>query len=934
MNQPSNPTMAMPLIATRLMPPRLAAGALERQRLLQPLYAGAQRGGSLLVVTAPAGYGKSTLLAQCYRQLQQAGHKVSWLTLEEEDNEEAQFFYYLAATLGGLCESISPDQVDHYLDNGGAFQGRRFVSSLIQSLVSETQSLALFLDDYQLIQAPVIHDTLSYLLKYLPENLTLVVGSREPLPLPLAKLKAGNKLVALGEEDLRFDRKEARTLFCETNQLQLSEADLEVLYGRTEGWAAVMQLAALSAQGAEDLQAFLSSSLHASGGHPDSVSDFFAEEVVSHMSQPLADLLMRTSIVERLCAPLCGAITGDTQAGEKLKRLWDARFLLQGLDDQGYWYRLHPLLRNFWLRQLQEKEAADIANLHHRASDWFEKEGLAGEAIQHALSAGDNERALELLEEWGTRLTAHGHFPLMFSLFKRLPPALLQDSREILIQMAWLMVLNNQMTEARRLLTEVKGFEAELTPQRRAELYTIEIVMHFIADDYVAARQLLDVWLPQSPEEPSYILGSQRAVKAFLHFNSLEYAEALEEVQWVLAKETDVDLAYTRAYVACLSGLISFAGGCLQDAETTLRREIAHLQQVAGRQSRIVGLIEPILGVICYCRGDLTQALELFEHGFDAQRVNASPDMVVVVLRASVRLLHYLGRHDDALGYLQQAQQMADERGWRRLLAAVMHERVRLYLALGEPQMAQTTYQEWAQNKASSAKAHQTLVRQGDEWEILAEARLSQAAGDVAKAAVILKSLLTQFLAHNRRVRAMEVLVLLARGYMHTGQLPAAKQVLTEALALDQENGVIQLFREEGEAVMEALRALRSDLQQRTGEESHQLWQQQIDTITAVLDTGESTALKGRPLPDSVTSKRVVPAEPAGGALVESLTKRELATLALLVEGHSNKEISDQLCVSINTVKTHLQSAYAKLGVSRRTQAVRRLKELAVFDRP
>ncbi|NIB41668.1 AAA family ATPase [Pseudomaricurvus alkylphenolicus] len=909
----------VPLITTRLIPPTLSAGTLERVRLQQRLVEGAQLGGALLAVSAPAGYGKSTLLAQCHRQLQEAGQAVSWLTLDEDDNEEAQFYYYAAAAFHTLHPDIAQSLAEDCLSLEGDRQGKHFISAVLQAMARSERPMVLFLDDYHVIEQESIHNTLAFLLKHMPPHFTLVIGSRNPLPFALAKLRANNRLVSLDRDDLRFDREEAGALIRDTNALQLSDSDIDLLHGSTEGWAAVMQLATLSVKSVSDPQEFLTASL----GHQDSVTDFFAEEVISQMPEPQARLLIRSSIVERLCAPLCQAITGEADTGEQLQALCEARYLLQRLGGENGWYRLHPLFRGYCLRLLQRRYRQDLADLHRRASHWFETEGLGGDAIQHALSAGEASRALELLEDYGIHLTACGHFSLMFSLFKRLPPELTEQSREIWIQMAWLNSLNNQLAEARQLLARLHRSEEELPQERLVEVYTIEVMLHFITDDYTAARKLIDVWLPRAPESRVYIKATLKTIKAYQHFNALEYPEAEAEIGWMRDYDADADLAYSQAYAACLSALLSFTRAHLLKADTHLSGEIKRLTALVGTHSRVVMLMEPLLAVMRYYQGDLSVAEPLFEHGLDAQRHNASPDLMVVVLRTSVRMLLYLRRTDEALTYLQEAQQVGEQRGWQRLLACVMHERVRSYLALGEIQQAQTFYRQWKQTQAPKPRAHQILTRQGDEWEAMTEARLAIAERDINRAAVLLKALLTQFLEHGRNIRAMEVLILLAKGYALQGQQPSAHEALTQALALDTENSVIQLFREEGDVVLQELQALLTELQQTTGEEQHLLWQRQIQRILEQDKAFKPQSSQGLSAPDKI---------PVDGLMVESLTKRELATLELLVTGCSNKEISDRLHVSINTVKTHLQSAYAKLGVSRRTQAVRRLQELSIFD--
>ncbi len=913
----------LPLIATRLTPPRLAEGSLSRERLLQRLCGQESTAqSSLFVVTAAAGYGKSTLMAQCCGEFQQRGEATAWLTLDEDDNETEQFLCYLGVALSQLSGIVITELVEQYLGHGVTVDARRYISELLSALAGNGQRNTLFIDDYHVIDNPSVHDALHYLLKYLPENLNVFIGSRTPLSIPLAKLKVANRLVEIDSEDLSFDLGEAQVLFRDNNRIEVSKSEVALLYGRTGGWAAMLQLAALSLRGVEDRERFVS----AFSGEHDSVADFLAEEVLRYMPEAQARFLQRIAIVERFCAPLCLSITDDKESSAALAHLRDSLFLVQKLDQSGNWYRLHPLFRDFLLRQLTQtvESEQEMSALHRRASSWFEEEGLVAEATQHAISAGDENRALELLDEQGVSLLAQGYVFLFMGLIRRLPQELLMRSQGLLIQLTWLQLLSGHLPETRRLLGELKGQLASFDFLRQLEVHTIEVNLYGIDDELDQAQQLIDEWLPKAPTEPAYLKGSLQVVQSIICFNQLQFDRTLEISREILSEELAPANIYPHSFATCNLALVHFVRVQLKKGIELLTDKLQALQKFVVAHSQAVVLIESLLGVLQYYRGNLPQAEHFFRHGFQVLGANASADLGIVVIRTRARFLYQLQRHEETVAYLDEAEALAESRGWLRLQACVLHERVRLLITLGELPRAQDYMAEWTDQLALREESEQGISSMSQahaaEWIRLAQARLALAKGDGAKAIEILKAMIEEFSGSGRVLRTLEAWILLARVFLACGNSEQAKQALTEALVLDSENSVIQPFRDEGGEVLKALLLLKQDLMASPDAHRHELRQRQIDIIIA---SSENIAAPQETEANDDRSAQV---------LFGGLTRRELSTLELLVEGYSNKEISNRLGVTTNTVKTHLQRAYSKLGVTSRTQAVRNLKRLGIFE--
>ena len=909
------PTEGLALLTTRLVPPRLAENSLKRERLLNRCSSIDDAFGRLYLVTAPAGYGKSTFLAHLFRLAQETGRKAAWLTLDANDNDEEQFCQYLEAAFSQLGSDNS-SLVDRRIESiSQPASSLVTISNMISHLASSKGFYALFLDDYHVITNSKIHDALHYLLKYLPENLSIFIGSRKQLPVPLARFTAAGRLVHFDTGDLSLDVDETRALFRDTNHLDVSETELELLHQRTRGWAAVLQLTALSLRTTADRQKFVG----AIANESDIAADFLTEEIMAHMPPSQAKFLRQIAVVDRFCPALCLAITGDKQQSESLMELQDSGLLIQNLDHSGQWFRMHPLFRDYLQQELEHDQGIDQKELHHRASIWFEGENLLGEAIQHAISGGQQERAIELLKSHGISLLAQGFLFQVLGLIRRLPEELLYSSQRLLIQLAWVQVLSNQISITRTILDELKPHVDVMDHARRVEVYTIESNLYCIEDKMEEAEKLINQWLPEAPEDPPHIRLSLQVLQLIIGFNRKDFPRVMALSKAILEQDTAPDFAYPQAYSVCTVALVCFSTLSLKNGIEMIRTQYKRLEDHVASQSQVIELVEPVLGGLLYYQGDLSAADRHLSHGTkEALSVCASVDLVIFVARTRTRLMMGQGHFRQALLFLHEIQALAEAHNWLRLQACVMHERVRLFLALGERKKARDCMNQWLQYLPSQSSAPQISLTSVEEWTQTAKVRLMLAGGNEAEATGILKTMIKEFMRCDRKMRAMECWILLAKAYVTSGKLPQAKKALSEALTLDHENSVIQLFRDEGDEVITALMALAGDLKATSDTQQHTLWLRQIAEIV------KSDAAKGH---EQIKIAQI----PVNTACFEELTRRELATLALLVEGCSNKEISERLFISTNTVKTHLQRAYGKLGVSSRTQAVKSLKELGIF---
>src|SRR6266702_4265513 len=382
--------MAGPLLETKLHVPRWRRGLVARPRLSERLSRGAE--SALTLVSAPAGFGKTTLLTQWLAAAPADRRSVAWLSLDQRDNDPGLFWAYLVGALKTAVQGIGASALSLLQSPGPPSEAG--LATLLNDLDAISNDVVLVLDDYHVIEARDVQEGMAFLLEHLPPQIHLVIASRADPALPLARLRGRGKLVEIRAADLRFTPGEAAAYLNGVMGLVLTARDVAALEGRTEGWIAALQLAALSMQGREDTAAFIAGF----AGDDRYIVDYLAEEVLQRQPEHVQHFLLQTSILDRLSGPLCDAVTGQAGGKAKLAALERANLFLVPLDDRRRWYRYHQLFADVLQAHLLDEQADNVAVLHSRASGWFERNGEPAEAIRHALAAEDFEGAANLAE--------------------------------------------------------------------------------------------------------------------------------------------------------------------------------------------------------------------------------------------------------------------------------------------------------------------------------------------------------------------------------------------------------------------------------------------------------------------------------------------------------------------------------------------------------
>jgi LuxR family transcriptional regulator, maltose regulon positive regulatory protein len=890
--------MTTPLLATKLYIPPPRPNIVRRPRLIARLNEGLDR--KLTLLSAPAGFGKTTLLsdwiAGCDRQS-------AWLSLDKGDSDPARFLAYLIVALQTIEASIGAGVL-------GALRSSQLpplepiLTALLNDLTTLTDSFVLVLDDYHVLDAQPVDQALTFLLEHLPPRIHLVIATREDPQLPLARLRAGGNLTELRAADLRFTASEAAAFLNQAMALSLSAADVAALETRTEGWVAGLQLAAMSLQGHPNPTRFIT---EFTGSHR-FVMDYLAEEVLQRQPEHIQAFLLRTSILDRLCGPLCDAVlqapSGSGQA--TLEYLERVNLFIVPLDNERRWYRYHHLLADLARQHLPQGadlssadtgntdwRQGDVTQLHRRASVWYEEHGLELEAFQHAAAAQDVDRATRLIEGNGMPLHFRGAVTPVQDWLNS-PPNPVLDSRPILwTAYASVLLATGQVSAA-----EEKLLAAERALQGAELDDTIRDLIGRIAANRAMAA------FSQNQVE-TIIAQSQRALE-HLHPDNLAFRTStawnLGFAYQLKGNRAEARQAYSDVIsVAQATGNLTFkitatiGLGNMQEADN-------QLYQAAETYRRVLQLLgESPLCVVCeahlglarigYEWNDLgtaeqqaQQSLQLAQQLEHADRLVASE-----VVLARLRLAQ--GDAAGAAALLDQAGQSARQRNFVDRLPEIVDAHVLTLLREGQLVAA-----------AELAEMYDLP---------LSQARVYLAGGNPSAALEALQSWRRQVEARGWEDARLKVLVLQALALQAQGAKDKAVHVLLDVLALAEPGGFIRSFVDEGAPMARLLSAAAA----------HERKSEYIRTLLVALEAKEQGS--------EGTSQR--PPASSTQPLVEPLSPREVEVLQLIARGCSNQEIAGQLFLALDTVKWHNRHIFGKLQAQRRTEAVARAGELGLL---
>ncbi|HXH01723.1 MAG TPA: LuxR C-terminal-related transcriptional regulator [Candidatus Competibacteraceae bacterium] len=895
------PPWPHPLISTKLGPPHYAGPLVPRDRLYPLLELGLQR--RLTLLRAAAGFGKTTLLAQWRQVLLERGIPVAWLSLDEEDDEPSQFLAYVAATLGEAARgALGAPRL--FQEPGTPVPVKAVIASLINDLATLGRQIVLILDDYQRLANPAIHEAVSRLLLHAPANLQLIIASRGEPPLPLSRLRAEDQLVVLDAAELRFVPAEGEHFLRHHAPCSLTPAQVQQVHAATEGWVAGLQLFAISLRGQADASGFS----RAFSGRSRAISAYLEQTVFTRLSQPTVEFLMRTALLERLCAPLCETVTGVSDGQAMLESLEAQQLFLQPLDEEGRWFRYHRLFAEFLQFRLQREHPTEIPLLHQRACDWFSAQGLWAEAVRHALAAGNESRAIELVQRCARRLVEGGGIPLLLGWLNRLPPEALHGEPRLRLDLAWALTLSYRLDEARRLLDELAA-DAALAAELRADLHAAQALHAAFSDDSAQALAQGYACLASQPPAGAWARGVTGNVLRYACVHAGRFAELGSLPSPGPAQEGTRSDAFQAVYCQVLLGQGEWKQGRLGEAAKHYRGAFRLAAEALGAHSTAAALAACFVADLCYEWNETERVRPLLEQRFEVIDEACPVDAVLRAYRALARTLALAGEPGDAHSLLSRAQQLGQSRRWPRLEAVCLAERLRLSVERDEIAEAERLLfrLQSVQLRPAAERCAASEIQQHYE---LGKARLLLAKGEYTLAVRLIESQLEQLHGSGFRYQALRHRILLARALDSAGLRDKALRCLERALSASAPAGLVRSFVDEGGRIRLLLEELQSFLRRRP----HSLIPlTYLDHLLAAF------------------ARTAPAAAPAAGALLEALSLREHDILSLIARGLSNKEIARVLDISLETVKWHLKNLYGKLGVASRTQAVHRARSLGLL---
>jgi LuxR family maltose regulon positive regulatory protein len=882
--------MPTPILATKLYLPRPRPNVVSRPHLLERLNEGLHR--KLTLISAPAGFGKTTLvsewLAGCERP-------AAWLSLDEGENDPTRFLTYLVAALQTIAATIG-EGVLGVLQSSQPPPTEAMLTALLNDITTISDHFVLVLDDYHVIDAKPVDHALTYLVEHLPPHMHLVIATREDPPLPLARLRVGGQLTELRVADLRFTPSEAAEFLTQGMGLTLSAEDIAALETRTEGWIAGLQLAALSMQGHEDAAGFIRSF---TGSHH-FVLDYLVEEVLGQQSERVQTFLLRTSILDRLCGPLCDAVLLDpTASGQAtLEYLERTNLFIVPLDNERRWYRYHHLFADLLRQRLHQSIAlspgdaqSQVNELHLRASLWYEDHGLSMEAFHHAAAANDVERAERLIKGKGIPLHFRGAVTAILDWLESLPTTVLNARPSLWTRYASLLLVNGQTTGVEEKLQAAEAALQGAEPDDKTQ----DLFGRIAAARAMLAltRYQVEPMLAQSRRALEYLHPTNLSLRATAHW-TLGFAYSLQGDRAAARK------AYTEAIsLSQASGIIfttilaTISLGNIQEAENQLSlaaETYRGVLQLAGEPPLPVAC-EAHLGLarVCYEWNDLDEALQ---HGQQSLHLARQYDRVIdrfvlcEVFLARLKLAQ--GDVAGAAALLAEAGQSARQQNFVDRMPEVAAAQVLTLLRQGNLAAA-----------AHLAQTHELPISQ---------ARVHLAQGDTPAALAVLELWRQQVEAKGWQDERLKVMVLQTVALQAHGEQDKAVQLLCDALALAAPGGFIRLFVDEGLPMAHLLAEAAA----------HGMLPDYIGKVLAVFAAEEQKR--------EDTSSRP-PAQP----LIEPLSRRELEVLHLMAQGLSNHEMSERLFLALDTVKGHNRNIFGKLHVQRRTEAVARARALGLL---
>ncbi len=900
------------LLTVKFYPPPLRPSVVRRHRLVEKLNQGLQEGTRLTLITAPAGYGKTTLALEWITSL---NRHYSWLSLDRSDNHPIQFLTYLIAALGQVDEEIGNSltcALEANVDQDEATRVQALLTLLVNHVATIRTPFTLVLDDYHTLTDLGVHQALEFILDHQPPQMHVVIATRQDPLLPLSKLRSRGQLTEIRLGELRFTQPEADQFLNETMRLGLRPEEVAALQLRTEGWIAGLQLAALSlaelppwSQTAFDPKT-RSESIRAFAGDDRHVADYLLDEVLSRQPEEMQRFLLHTSILKRLSGPLCDYLLEYKQPSSQqiLESLEHANLFVIPLDNRRQWYRYHHLFADLLNSRLQSSDPDLVAALHRRASQWFQAAGEFAEAVDHALLAEDFDSALHLIEELaGVSIWASGELPVLLNWARRLPEELLRTRPRLCLYCGRALFFNGQVHMADKYLQEAeKALRARersgaATDELWGVLFTNQATVRAMCGNSQEALELAARAKALVPAEDvsthariAHALGMAEYLAGNVSAAQAGFSQAIRLAQQANNRNLGLDV------IACLA-LAQILAGHLDDAEHVCQNVLA-----MDGETRSVPAAGPLflaLAVIQYERYDLHRANETLATSIELARKAGWLHVLWQAYLLQAQIHQALREPQAAQEALRQAEQVAVRYGIPRVSRMISAYRASIELAEGNTDFPRR----WAE-----AYDHRSPAEHLRDFEELTLGRVLLSGGHCTEALSLLDGALEKARSAGRMTCVIEATVLRAQALEASGEHQGAIESMIRAVELAEPEGFIRPFLDGGKCTRDLLIHIRQKVVPARVMGYSRRWLETFDDGRPVLATAK-----------------------AADVLVEPLSERELEVLRLMSDGLSNPEIAGRLYLSVNTLRAHTTHIFRKLDVHNRVQAISRARELGLM---